>query len=324
MCRPAVSDSTSVLVRTCDPLWPSHSGARFTSTAELAHSADVESVCRPLSRETRAVYETMLTLLQQEMGDKSVAALHTALHRASIRIRACDDRISRQPNRTVALTSFFLMLSFLSAVVFRPHDVLASCADEVISVLKDSSINVKAQQASIESLFGHALSSDRFRQLVNIGMKITDFKSEQEIGGGDDKMDTGSSAAAAAAKEGELDELGVSVVFGVDEEGEEEGADGDDHRRTHKEAVEEGDGGQGRRKTIESFSLVLFCSLVCPVARAFARSSSVTDVVTRSHSRRSCWCCCELFVGEVSPSGTRQRRSLPAGVPVAMPRRVYS
>jgi len=47
-------------------------GAGFAGLGASVLSADVESVYRPASRETRAVYETLLTFLQQEMGDKSV------------------------------------------------------------------------------------------------------------------------------------------------------------------------------------------------------------------------------------------------------------
>lgn len=104
-------------------------------------------------------------------------------------------------------------------------------------------MNVKAQQSSIEELLTHKLSGDRFRQLVNIGMKITDFKSEMEIGGDVDGAASGAGAAGGAAAEGALDEnLGVSVVFGEDEEAEgDEDGEGDHRGRGTRDHLDEDD-----------------------------------------------------------------------------------
>ena len=149
------------------------------------------------------MYETLLTLLSQEMGD-------------------------------------------------QPHDVFASCADEVLTVLKDSSLGVKAQQASIEELFAHPLSADRFRQLVNIGQKVTDFKAggaaAADAEGDEGKMEdedgaAGPAAAVAASTEALDSALGVSVVFGEDDEEEEAQEENDpDHRpRKNQAAADEDD-----------------------------------------------------------------------------------
>lgn len=101
-------------------------------------------------------------------------------------------------------------------------------------------MNVKAQQSSIEELLTHKLSGDRFRQLVNIGMKITDFKAEMEIGGDVDGAAAGAGGAGAAA-DGALDEnLGVSVVFGEDEEAEgDEDGEGDHRGRGTRDELDE-------------------------------------------------------------------------------------
>lgn len=191
-------------------------------------TADVESVYRPLSRETRAVYETLLSVIQEELGDK-------------------------------------------------PHDVLASAADEVISVLKDDSVNVKDQQVSIEQLFGHKLDVDRFRQLVNIGQKITDYKSSAAAAA--EAAASMSQDGAAAAAEDELDEQhGVAVVFGEDEEGDEEEGGG----RTRMDQEEDDDEDEDEDETMDADgadaeSATAFHLGLSGAAAAKKKASSVED-----------------------------------------------
>ena len=167
-------------------------GAGFGAGSVL--TADVENVYRPATRETRAVYETLLTFLQTEMGDK-------------------------------------------------PSDVLASAADEVIAVLKDTAITVKDQQTSIEGLFAHSVDPERFRQLVNIGKKITDFKVNGGSGAGME-VDDGSGVPGENGEMGkeEMEKMGVAVVFGEDEE-EEEGEDGQQTRMQDDEDEDEDEEG---------------------------------------------------------------------------------
>ena len=58
---------------------------------------------------------------------------------------------------------------------------------------------MKDQQHSIDSLFGHELSSSHLRQLITFGKKIIDFKSKEDMKTDSDSATSEFSAAAAVA-----------------------------------------------------------------------------------------------------------------------------
>lgn len=99
----------------------------------------------------------------------------------------------------------------------KPHDVLRSAADEVLTLLKDDTLKQKEKKKELEGLFGHSkpMAEDRFAMLVNMVTKITDFKTEAE--------------KLADGQEIKIDEdLGISVVFDEQEDDEEEEDDIDE------------------------------------------------------------------------------------------------
>ena len=133
------------------------------------------------------------------------------------------------------------LLSFLSSSLpsLSAHDVLTSCADELLIILKDDSLTAKKQQAEAEALLGTRLPDDKFRQLLNIARRITDWSSSNSGRAGDDEQEReGGGGAAADGKaaggrrkeeDGEVDDrVGVSVLFNEDGEEEEEGRRGED------------------------------------------------------------------------------------------------
>ena len=176
-------------------------------------------------------------------------------------------RAYKPATRETALV-YDTLLSFVRSQLLRdaaqPPDVLASAAEETLAVLKDERLTLAQQQAEIEQLMqlGHSssnesksssgsgsssgLSADTFRQLVNIGKRITDWTSQNGgSAGGEDDNSSGSgastgmrdatggqddpaalAAAVAAAgidgSNGNIDDkLGVAIVFDEDAGGDE-------------------------------------------------------------------------------------------------------
>lgn len=114
-----------------------------------------------------------------------------------------------QPKTRETKAAYEVLLNFIQKEMGdQPHDVLRSCADEVLSVLKDEDLKQKEKQTTIARMLAVAkIEEEPFSKLVNIGAKITDYKTAAEIQ--KDKI------------EGETidEDLGVPVVF---EEMEEE------------------------------------------------------------------------------------------------------
>lgn len=121
------------------------------------------------------------------------------------------DAIYRPQSRDTK-AAYEVLLSFIQQEMGPgPHDVLKSAADEVLTLLKDDALKQNDKKKEIEALFHLTtpLEEARFATLVNIGTKITDFKTES------DKQ--------ADAVEAKIDEdLGISVVFDEQEDDEEE------------------------------------------------------------------------------------------------------
>ncbi len=59
----------------------------------------------------------------------------------------------------------------------KPHDVLCSAAEEVLSIVKNENSKVKDRQREVEKLLrrGKPMDDDSFSRLFNIIQKITDF-----------------------------------------------------------------------------------------------------------------------------------------------------
>ena len=122
------------------------------------------------------------------------------------------------------------LLSFLPTVLptLSSHDVLTSAADEVLLLLKEPNTTAKSQQAEVEALLGVKVSDERFRTLVNIAKRVTDWSAgpvkDEEAdrrGGGGGKVGEGAGADVD-------DRVGVSVVFNEEDDEEEGGGEEED------------------------------------------------------------------------------------------------
>ncbi len=69
----------------------------------------------------------------------------------------------------------------------KPHDVLRSAADEVLSILKDERLKQREKQRELEALFRRqgALNEDQYAKFVNVAKKITDYKSDADSAAND-------------------------------------------------------------------------------------------------------------------------------------------
>ena len=122
----------------------------------LSETEDMDSMnYRPKTRESKAAYEEILTMVQVSLGD-------------------------------------------------QPHDILRGAADEILALLKETTIRDPERQKEIGKIMPR-LSSERFNKLTNLGKRITDFNAQMDADDDDQaKMD---------------EEMGVAVVFEDDEDG---------------------------------------------------------------------------------------------------------
>ncbi|KAJ3286172.1 DEIH-box ATPase [Borealophlyctis nickersoniae] len=108
--------------------------------------------------------------------------------------------------------TYDLILSFLSEQLGDiPPDVLHGAADAVLEVLKDDALKDFDRKKGVEEIVRTQLSSDKFAQLVNLGKRITDYRTSDAAG----------PAADDGTAETRVDEdYGVAVVFDEDEDEE--------------------------------------------------------------------------------------------------------
>eukprot|EP01042_Synura_sphagnicola_P003173 gene3173-3914_t len=121
------------------------------------------------------------------------------------------DSINYRPKTRESRLAYEEILSFIQVLLGdQPQDILRGAADEVLAILKDSSIRDPDRHVEIEKILTK-ISSEKFNKLVNLGKLITDFNTkdlddEEEVA----KMD---------------EEMGVAVVFDDEEEGAQQNAD---------------------------------------------------------------------------------------------------
>ncbi|CAG8675083.1 6955_t:CDS:2 [Cetraspora pellucida] len=118
------------------------------------------------------------------------------------------DGLSYRPRTKETRETYELILAFVHQNLGdQAQDVIRSAADDILQVLKDDKLKDFDKKKAIENVIG-AITSDRFAQLVNLGKKITDYYSG-------DQMDLDKDNELA----GEIDdELGVAVVFDDEED----------------------------------------------------------------------------------------------------------
>ena len=147
------------------------------------------------------------------------------------------------------------LLSFLPSLLptLSSHDVLTSAADELLLLLKDPSLTAKAAQAEAEALLGVRVADEKWRTLVNIAKRITDWVGEG--GKGDEDKDRGEAGrdGKGAGEGGEVDDrVGVSVVFNEDDDEEEEEKEDDEELDVIKdEESDEADDGDDDRIDVD-------------------------------------------------------------------------
>eukprot|EP00286_Rhodomonas_abbreviata_P019844 CAMPEP_0181311614 /NCGR_PEP_ID=MMETSP1101-20121128/13236_1 /TAXON_ID=46948 /ORGANISM="Rhodomonas abbreviata, Strain Caron Lab Isolate" /LENGTH=398 /DNA_ID=CAMNT_0023418367 /DNA_START=155 /DNA_END=1348 /DNA_ORIENTATION=- len=137
-----------------------------------------------------------------------------------------------RPKTEVTRVAYEQLLHFLSGFMGeQPADILRGAADEILAVLKDETLQGPAKQKACEQLL-NSMSQDKFTELMQIGIRITDFYLEDAEGAAGEAMD---------------ENLGVSVVF--DEEDEEEDEDVDE-LRDEDEDEDDGVGDEELQRTV--------------------------------------------------------------------------
>ncbi len=112
---------------------------------------------------------------------------------------------------TAAAWDFFVAMVHEVFGGETPRDVTASAADEILAILKDSSLRDLDRKESVESVFGDGpISTDRYAQLSNLAKRLTDYVA----GGPTDNR-------AIPYGEAEDDEQ-VAVVFAEEDDNEDD------------------------------------------------------------------------------------------------------
>ncbi|CAI9118155.1 OLC1v1019682C1 [Oldenlandia corymbosa var. corymbosa] len=148
---------------------------RFLEEESVLNSTD-EGVYQPKTKETRAAYEVLLGLIQEQLGG-------------------------------------------------QPLSIVSGAADEILAVLKNSTLKSSDKKKEIEKLL-NPIPDDVFTKMNNCGLQITDYH------------DGGDAPAASNGDEGLDDNVGVAVEF---EENEEE-EDDSDYDQVQEDEEEEDDG----------------------------------------------------------------------------------
>ena len=120
--------------------------------------------------------------------------------------------LTYRPTTKETRAIYELVLAFVQQFLGdQPQDVLRGAADEILAVLKTDGVKDVERKRQIDQLLS-TMTPEQYAQLVNLGKKITDYRSG---------ADKGASATDGAA-DGALDEdTGVAVVFDEEEEEEE-------------------------------------------------------------------------------------------------------
>ena len=84
----------------------------------------------------------------------------------------------------------------------QPQNIIRDAADEVIAILKNEHMRAPEKKRDVEKLLG-SISDPKFGELTDLGKKITDYSEEADTG--------------VARDEGVDEELGVAVVFDVED-----------------------------------------------------------------------------------------------------------
>jgi len=136
-----------------------------------------------------------------------------------------------RPKTRESKSAYEEILSFVQfALGDQPRDILHGAADEVLSTLKDEGLRDPQREKLISSIFGAAISSDKFSKLVSLGKQITDFGTGE--------------APDAEITENRIkvldEDMGVAVVFdGDDDDDDDDDFDGGGEEQAEEEEEEE-------------------------------------------------------------------------------------
>ncbi|CAG8839302.1 28270_t:CDS:2, partial [Racocetra persica] len=91
------------------------------------------------------------------------------------------DGLSYRPRTKETRETYELILAFVHQNLGdQAQDVIRSAADDILQVLKDDKLKDFDKKKEIENVIG-SITSDRFAQLVNLGKKITDYYSGDQM-----------------------------------------------------------------------------------------------------------------------------------------------
>eukprot|EP00808_Paulinella_micropora_P006106 g54769.t1 len=223
-----VLDSSDQRVRGGEP-----TGEVGTLVGKFSTSALKEKMGSRITRERPAELEQRMTKAKRKRQEQEEAEPKKFQKTSDITVLTAEVDHVYRPQSKKTQAAYEVLLSFIQQVIGdKPHDVLRSAADEVISILKNPSLKDKEKQGEIEQSFRLTeIASEKFARLVNIASKITDYRTDTQL-----------KAAEAKAAEAVDDEHGVAVVF--DEEEEEE-----DLEEAYDEDIQEEEEGDVTSKT---------------------------------------------------------------------------
>eukprot|EP00457_Paulinella_chromatophora_P000104 gb/GEZN01000104.1/.p1 GENE.gb/GEZN01000104.1/~~gb/GEZN01000104.1/.p1 ORF type:complete len:2168 (+),score=390.44 gb/GEZN01000104.1/:405-6908(+) len=200
-----VLDSSDQRVRGGEP-----TGEVGTLVGKYSASALKERMGSRITRERPAELEQRMTKAKRKRDEQEESEPKKMQKVTDVTVLTAEVDHVYRPQSKKTQAAYEVLLTFIQQVIGdKPHDVLRSAADEVISILKDTTLKDKERQREIEEQLSNQMTDDKFSRLVNIGTKITDYRTDTQL-----------KAAEAKAAEAVDDEHGVAVVF--DEEEEEE------------------------------------------------------------------------------------------------------
>eukprot|EP00953_Heterococcus_sp_UTEX-ZZ885_P035297 18231-Heterococcus_DN1.PRE.1 len=154
------------------------------------------------------------------------------------------DSINYRPKTRESRAAYEELMAFVQLQLgAQPHDILCGAAEEVLSLLKDDTLQDPDRHKEIQKLLGK-IKPEKFNTVVNIGKRITDFST----GGADDSATAGGANADDQddTVNDKLDEdMGVAVVFDSDDDdanGDNADNDLDEVRDSEDELDDDDDG----------------------------------------------------------------------------------
>jgi pre-mRNA-splicing helicase BRR2 len=141
------------------------------------------------------------------------------------------DSINYRPKTRESRAAYEEMLAYVQGRLgAQPQDILRGAAEEVLSLLKDESMNDRERHKEVDVLLKSVPAED-FARLVSMGKRINDFSAN-------DAEEKQRVDADEGGPDGMDEDMGVAVVFDEDEDGDDQ-EDGVDEVRDSEDEDED-------------------------------------------------------------------------------------